>query len=156
MDRLFLSLSDDPAAVRIGREAPFDPAQFIERGWSILKHDHRSALLPAFQPRRVVMLPYHATSRLVDFLLDQPREGYVPLDLDAFLVLWRRQELIPGCWAMRRMGMLQRIVFAGTVLRSPAHQPCLLQLCREPQGWAWTVRSMHNLGGSVYVPWHPW
>ena len=65
--------------------------------------------------------------------------GYIRLDADIFLTLWKNQHLIPESWKEKINGNTCYIFFDGTILRDSGGRRCVLYLFWDGGAWGWSV-----------------
>ena len=120
----------------IDRSRPFNPAEFIGKGWSIAEQDERSLALSKVDLAKVnlvTMLKDRETRvQGEEKLIRLKKSGHIRLDAKAFQAFWENKTLIPEGWKEKTA-----VYFDGTVLRDPYGYRCVLCLDFGGGEWGW-------------------
>lgn len=138
----------EPKVIPIDRTKPFNPVEFIGKGWTIKEQDERSLALTQVDLTKVRFedcLQKGETSVNGEEKLRRLKKmGHIRLDANVFQTLWENQELIPESWKQKTGGSMTDIFFDGTVLRNPDGRRCLLCLYWRCGEWDWSYRWLDN------------
>jgi hypothetical protein len=130
-----------PKTISFDRTKPFNPAEFIGDGWSIVEEDKRSLALTKLDLSKVrfeTMLKENETSITGEQKLKRLKKaGHVRLDAKVFQTLWENQSLIPESWKEKTNGNTTFIYFDGTVLQNPCGHRYVLCLYWNDGKWRW-------------------
>jgi len=130
-----------PTIIPIDRTTPFNPAEFIGKGWKIAEEDERSLALAEVNLDEVLfedMLNEGETSIKGETKLKRLKgAGHIRLDAKIFLTLWENEQLIPESCKERINGNTRYIFFDGTILLRPGGRRSVLCLCWGGGGWRW-------------------
>lgn len=138
----------------IDRVHPFNPAEFIGKGWSIWRgpeggdglsgdeeqDEHSLALIEICPATILLETGLDGGKKEItgeERILRLKAAGRIRLDAAIFHSLWRNQHLIPEEWKKKINGYTAYIFFDGTTLRSPDGDRCALYLCFDDGGWDW-------------------
>lgn len=130
---------DTATIITIDRTQPFDPVNFLGKGWSIEEQDERSLVLAKIDIAKVFL----ATAQGDENLRRRKEAGHIRLDAKVFQTLWENQTKIPESWKSETNGSATWICFNGTVFRGPGGERCVLSLFWSAGWWHW--------GRSVFV-----
>lgn len=123
---------------------PFDPVEFIGKGWSIDEQDERSLKLNEVDLAKVKFETCLKEGETIikgeEKLKRLKNTGYTRLDARFFLTLWQNQHLIPEAWKEKTNGNTTLIFFDGTVLRRPDGGRFVLFLFWRGGRWSWHCR----------------
>lgn len=124
----------------------FNPAEFIEPGWSIKgdETDSRSAALTELDPTKVQLVTqlHDGETRITgeESLSHLKASGKIRLDAYVFLTLWENKRLIPESWKDKtRAGNTKLIFFDGTVFHNQNSSRYVLYLYWHDGEWFWNV-----------------
>ena len=156
LDRLGVTPHDSVVRniIPIDRSKPFNPAEFIGKGWSIWRgpadgnglegeeeRDSRSATLTELNLDKVQLVTRFKRGESVTTGEERIKclrtDGRVRLDENAFQTFWENREQLPARFKERVNGNIQFIFFDGVVLRSP-------------RGVRYTLCLYFNSGGSWF------
>src|SRR3989344_3351868 len=143
-----------PRVIPIDRSKPFNPAEFIGKGWSIWRgpadgnglegedeRDSRSATLTELNLDKVQLVTRFKRGESVTTGEERIKclrtDGRVRLGENAFQTFWENREQLPARFKERVNGNIQFIFFDGVVLRSP-------------RGVRYTLCLYFNSGGSWF------
>ena len=143
-----------PRVIPIDRSKPFNPAEFIGKGWSVWRgpadsnglegeeeRDSRSATLTELNLDKVQLVTRFKRGESVTTGEERIKclrtDGRVRLDENAFQTFWENREQLPARFKERVNGNIQFIFFDGVVLRSP-------------RGVRYTLCLYFNSGGSWF------
>lgn len=130
-----------PPVITIDRTKPFDPAEFIDKGWKIEEEDERSLVLTEVDLTKTLFETClrEGENRIQgEKKLARLKEaGHIRLDAKVFLTLWQNQHLIPESWKEKIGGNIRYIFFDGTILRRPDGYRYVLYLCWGEGEWRW-------------------
>jgi len=130
--------------ITIDRSKPFNPAEFISKGWTIDEEDEHSLVLTQVNLADVRL--EHMLKKDESRIKGEERlrrlksTDYVRLDAKIFQTLWENQALIPEIWKQRTDGNTTFIFFDGSILRSPDGNRYVLYLCWNDDRWLWRCR----------------
>lgn len=145
--KLFLR-KENPWPSVIVRAVPFDPVSFLGKGWKIEEQDKRSLALDSIDLTKVNLetclkkgenniTSFDKTERLI-------KTGYIRLDNRFLLAMLRNQKLIPDSWKKLTGIYNTRILFDGTILRSPTGMRGILYLYWNGQRWLYECHWLDN------------
>ncbi len=133
-----------PTIIPIDRTIPFNPAEFIGKGWKIAEEDERSLALAEVNLDDVQfedMLESGETFIKGETKLERLKvAGHIRLDAKIFQTLWENQQLIPESWKEKINGNTRYIFFDGTILLSPDGGRYVLYLYWLAGWWYWDCR----------------
>lgn len=134
---------DKSTIISIDRTVPFDPAEFISKGWSIVEEDERSLALTELDLSKVsfesmLNQDQGETSIKGEVKLKRLKVAdHIRLDAKIFLTLWENQQLIPGSWKEKINGSTRYNFFDGTILLGPLGDRCVIYLFWDGGRWRW-------------------
>lgn len=140
--------------LEINRTTPFNPAEFLGRGWSIWKgpadgdgfsgdeeQDTRSLGLTQLDLSKIhlaICLHRDENRTTGEEKFNRLKQAnLICLDAKIFQTLWENQHLIPESWKEKTDGNTTFIFFDGTILRGPGCLRAVLDLCWDGGGWGW-------------------
>ena len=155
-------LIGEPKIITIDRTTPFNPAEFIGKGWSIWKgpadgnglkgeeeQDKRSLALTQLDVTRlqlVTTLEKGETSIVGEEKLTRLKKmaDVIRLDAGIFLTFWKNQHLIPLRFKEKTNGNTTYVFCDGTVLRSPHGRRFALYFFWHDGRWHWCFNGLGN------------
>ena len=143
----------EPKIIKIDRSKPFNPAEFIGKGWDFwrgpadsnglegdLDRDERSLAITELDLSKinlVTMLGPETVIKGEEKLRRLTRVNHIRLDLGIFQAFWQNQRLIPKLFKEPTNGGTTCIFFDGQVLRLPHGDRCVLYLYFNAGRWYW-------------------
>lgn len=119
----------------IDRSRPFNPAEFIGKGWSIVEQDERSLAITELDPAKISLVSMLNECEMrvqgEEKLRRLKASGHIRLDAKVFLAFWENKDRIPESWKGKY------VYFDGTVLQSPDGRRCILYLYWSGVEWSW-------------------
>lgn len=150
----------EPKVIPIDRTNPFNPAEFIDAGWSFwrgpadgdglegeLEQDARSLSMPEVDLSKILLETHLKTRETYTTGEERIKRiiaaGEVRVDLGVFKTLWDNKVLIPLRFKEKTNNNTTFIFFDGQTLRSPGGGRCTLYLYLNDNGqWYWLVRRL--------------
>lgn len=131
---------------------PFDPAEFLDKGWTIEEEDKRSLKLTELDLTKVQFVTMLKRNELCitgeERLRRLKKSGSIRLDAKIFQTFWENQSLIPESWKEKVDGNIRYIFFDGTILRSPNGNRDVLCLSWYDGKWGWHLSRLDDGRGS--------
>lgn len=107
--------------IGIGRDKPFDPAEFFSEGWKIIEQDVGSLVLTEIDLVNVTfetcLKPGENSIKGEERIRRLKKMGRVRLDAKIFQTLWKNPGFIPGSWKEEINNEPHFIFFDGTILQ---------------------------------------
>ncbi len=144
-----------PHITPIDRTTPFDPVQFLGKGWTIYEQGELSLELTGVGIHSIKL--EHMLKPGEDWIDGEERlrrlkeARYLQLDAKVFQTLWENKESIPESWK-KRIGTLATFVFFdGTILQDPRGLHHVIYLYWSRLRWNW---NLDLVGGNrqAYTP----
>ena len=128
--------SEGGSTLSIDRSHPFNPVEFIGRGWSIIEQNERSLAITEVELAKVslvTMLKNYDNGRVhgEEKLHRLKASGHIRLDAKIFQTFWENKDRIPEIWRGKC------VYFDGTVLQSPSGCRYVLYLDWRGDEWDW-------------------
>ena len=128
----------------IDRSTPFNPENFIGKGWKIEEEDDRSLNITELDLSKIELVLVLREGQISvsgeEKLKGLRACGKIRLDAKILQALWEHKELIPAHWKEKIQGYKTNIFFDGTELRSPRGRSCVLCLYFVQGEWNWRFR----------------
>jgi hypothetical protein len=142
---------------RIDRTAPFNPAEFIDQGWSIWRgpadgnglegeeeQDTRSIALTEIDLSKILLETYLKNGEMATTGEERIKQlnaaNRIKLDAKIFQALWENLDKLPEKFKQKTNGNTTFIFCDGTVLRSPIGDRYALYFfwCADNRKWLWS------------------
>lgn len=125
----------EQSILSIDRSRPFNPAEFIGGGWSIIEQCERSLVLTEMNIGNICLVTMFNDGETrvqgEEMLRRLKASGHIRLDAGVFIAFWENKEYIPERWKG------SCVYFDGTVLQSPFGRRHVLFLFWSGGEWCW-------------------
>jgi hypothetical protein len=136
LDQIEREIGNKDLKLQIDRTKPFDPVEFIGKGWTIDEQDKRSLDLNEIDLNKVSLETILKEGESIvngeEKLKRLKESGKIRLDAFVFKTLWDNKELIPEEWEGKYVS------FDGTILRYSSGIRCVLYLYWSDGEWDWS------------------
>ena len=162
------SVISEKQILTIDRSKPFDPLEFLGRGWTIWRgpadgnglegdeeQNARSLAITKIDLSKIQLVTTlragENTVKGEENLRRLREANHTCLDAGIFQTFWNQQELIPQLLKELTNGGITYVFFKGTTLRTPHGSRCVLGFYFRGGGWDWVFRWLGH-DWSVYDP----
>ena len=111
-----------PRVIPIDRSKPFNPTEFMGKGWTVVEEDERSLALTEVDLNKICLEACLEKGETQisgrEKLKRLKKADHIRLDAKIFQTLWENKLLIPEAWKEKIDNEIRSIFFDGTVLLS--------------------------------------
>jgi hypothetical protein len=127
------------AIFSVDRKKPFNPAESIDNGWTIVDEDERSLALSEIDFSKIRLETCLTSGEWSitgeEKLRRLKMTRYIRLDAKVCQTLRENQHLIPGDWKVSANSGVKFVFFDGTILRDPHGHRCIVCLYWDVREW---------------------